>query len=61
LIQRGRVFQSRGVAEFFAEVCGADDAPHHFGVSRFWYVADENDFARCERFARWTANAFSKL
>jgi hypothetical protein len=47
-VQRRRVFQGGGVAE----VRGADDAAHHVGISRFWYVADENDFARGERFAR---------
>jgi hypothetical protein len=33
------------------EICGANDAAHHFRVSRFWYVADENDLPRRERFA----------
>src|SRR5205823_1475113 len=36
---------------------GADDAAHHFCVSRFWYVADENHLARCERFAEITRYA----
>jgi len=51
-IQRHRVFQRGGVAEFFAEIGGADDATHHFRVSRFWYVADEQNFLESERFAK---------
>ena len=51
LIQRRRVFQRRDVAELFAEIRGAHDAAHHFRVSRFWYVADENHLAWRERFA----------
>lgn len=52
LIQRRRVFQGGGVAEVFTKVRGAHDAAHPFRISRFWYVADENDLARGERFAR---------
>jgi len=52
LIKRRWVFQHRGIPEFFVEVRGAHNPAHHFRVSRFWYVADENDFARGERFAR---------
>src|SRR5262245_47523203 len=55
-IQRRRVFQGGCVAEFFAEICGAYNAAHHFCVSRFWYVADENDFTRRERFAEVARN-----
>ena len=50
-IKRRGVFQRGGIAEFFAEISGSNDAPHDFGVSRFWYVADENHLARRERFA----------
>ena len=32
VVQRRRVFQRRGVAEFFAQIRGADDAAHHFCV-----------------------------
>jgi hypothetical protein len=41
-----------GVAEFFAEIRGAHDAGHHFRVSRFWYIADEQNFLGSERFAK---------
>ena len=51
-VQRRRVFQGRCIAEFFAEIRGANDAAHDFCVSRFWYVADENDFLGRERFAK---------
>ena len=50
-IQRRGVFQRGGIAELFAETGSAHDAPHDFCVSRFWYVADENDLPRRERFA----------
>jgi hypothetical protein len=52
LIQGCRVFHRRGVAEFFAEVRGANNVAHHFCVSRFWYVADEQNFLGSERFAK---------
>src|SRR3954451_2631600 len=52
LIQRSGVFQRRGVAEFFAEVRGAHDAAHDFGVSRFWYVTNKEHLARRERLAK---------
>ena len=66
-IQRRRVFQRGCVAEFFAEIGSAHDAAHHFCVSRFGYVADEQQlrweralcqvgrrtrFLNCERFER---------
>ena len=50
--QRARVFQRGCVAEFFAEIRGADDAAHDFCISRFWYVADEQNFLGSERFAK---------
>lgn len=50
-VQRRRVFQRRGVAEFFAETGSAHNAAHHFCVARFWYVADEQNFLGSERFA----------
>jgi len=50
LIERGGIFQRGGVAEFFADVGGADDASHHFGVSRFRNVWHEKYVARRERF-----------
>ena len=56
LIERGRVFQWRCVTEFFAEIHGAHDATRHFFASRFWYVADENNFARRKRFAQIARN-----
>jgi hypothetical protein len=49
-VKRWRVFQRGYVAEFFAEIGGAHNAALHFCVSRFWYVADENDFTWSERF-----------
>ena len=51
-IQRRGVFQCRGVAKFFAEIRGSHDATHHFRVSCFWYVADEQNFLGSERFAK---------
>jgi hypothetical protein len=51
-IQRRRVFKRRRIAELFAEVPGADDAPHYLRVSRLWDVADKNDFFWRERFAK---------
>jgi hypothetical protein len=60
-IQRCRVFQCGFVAEFFAEIRGAYDAAHHFCISRFWYIADENDFTRRERFAKLSGERVSKL
>jgi hypothetical protein len=51
-IQGRRVFQSGCVAEFFAQVRGAHDAAHDFCISRFWYVADEQNFLGSERFAK---------
>jgi hypothetical protein len=51
-IQRRRVFQRGGIAEFFAKIRATYNTPHHFRVSRFWDVADENDFTRSERFAK---------
>ena len=50
-IQRRRVLQRGGVAQVFLEIRRADDAAHHFRVSRFWYVADEQNFLGSERFA----------
>ena len=49
--KRARVFQRRRIAEFFAEISGSNDAPHDFGISRFGYVADEQNFLGSERFA----------
>ena len=51
LIQRRSVLQGGRVTEFFAEIRGANDAPHDFGISRFGYVADEQNFLGSERFA----------
>ena len=51
-IQRSRVFQRGDVAQFFAKIYGAHDAAHHFRVSRFWDVADEQEFLGSERFAK---------
>jgi len=45
-------FPARRCRRVFAEVRGAHDAAHHFGVARFWDIANENDFTRGERFAR---------
>ena len=50
-IKRRRVFQGRGIAEFFAEISGSNDTPHDFGISRFGNVADEQNFLGSERFA----------
>ena len=50
--QRRRVFQRGCVAEFFAEIRGANDAPHDFRISRFGNVADEQNFLGSERFAK---------
>ena len=51
-IQRRRAFQRGGIAEFFAEIRGTHNAPHHFGVSGFWDVPYENHFTGRERFAQ---------
>jgi hypothetical protein len=51
-IQRRRVFQRGGVAKFFAQIRGAHDAAHHFCISRFGNVADEQNFLGSERFAK---------
>ena len=51
-IQRRGLFQSRYVAEFVAQIRCAHDATHDLCVSRFWYVADKNDFLGSEHFAR---------
>jgi len=47
-VQRRRVFQCNCVAE----IRGAHNAAHHFRVSRFWYVADGQNFLGSERFAK---------
>jgi len=52
LFQRRWVFQGRRVAEFLAEIGRAHNATHDFCVSRFWYVADEQNFLGSERFAK---------
>ena len=51
-IKRRWVFQRGGVAKFFAEIRSSHDATHHFRVSCFWYVADEQNFLGRERFAK---------
>jgi len=51
LIQRRWVFQSGRVAEVFAEIRGARCGAS-LCVSRFWYIADEQNFLGSERFAR---------
>src|SRR6266513_2208452 len=49
-LQRRRVLQCGCVAEFFAQIRCTNDAAHHLCVSCFWYVTNENDFPRRERF-----------
>jgi hypothetical protein len=34
-----------------AEISGTHAAPHDFCISRFWYVADKQNFVGSERFA----------
>jgi len=43
---------SSSEAELFAEIRGAHYSAHHFCISRFWYVADEQNFLGSERFAK---------
>jgi len=47
-----RLAQGRCVAEFFAQISGAHNPAHHFRVSGFWYIADEQNFLGSERFAK---------
>jgi hypothetical protein len=47
-IQGAGILERRRVAE----VGGTYNAAHHFCVSRFWYVADEQNFLGSERFAK---------
>ena len=51
LFERCRVFKSRSVARLLSKISRTRGAAHHLCVSRFRYVADENHFARRERFA----------
>jgi len=46
-----RLFQSRYGAEFFGEIRCVYNPAHHFCVTRFWDVGDENDFFWREGFA----------
>jgi hypothetical protein len=46
--QGAGIFERRRVAEGG----GTYNAAHHFCVSRFWYVADEQNFLGSERFAK---------
>ena len=57
-VQRRRVFQGGGVAEFFAEICCAHNTTRDFRVSCFWYVRDKNHIARRERLARLDGELF---
>ena len=47
--QRSAAFANKGARY---RGVGAHDAAHHFCVSRFWYVADEQNFLGSERFAK---------
>src|SRR5581483_11137799 len=51
-IQRRRVFQSRCIAEFFAEVRGAHDPTHHFCVPRLWNVVYKEHVTRRQGFSQ---------
>ena len=45
-------FSNAEMSPSFCQERGTRDVAHHSGVSRFWYVADENHFTRRECFAR---------
>ena len=54
-------FSNAEVSPSFSPRYAARDAAHHFRVSRFRYVADENHFARRERFAEIACDVLFNL